>query len=77
MMKKKTLLSVSAISNYADDPERFCRTGGKAFNPKTAELGTEAHDRAGKSNLPTYAFIGFVCFVCIFLGALWKIGLIG
>lgn len=73
-MKKKTFLSVSAISNYADDPERFCRTGGKAFNPKAAELGTEAHDRAGKSNLPTYAFIGFVCIV---LGGLWKIGLIG
>lgn len=73
-MKNKILLSVSAISNYADNPERFCSTGGKAFNPKAAELGTKAHDHAGKSSLPKFVFIGFVCLV---LGALWKVGLIG
>ena len=79
---KSGTVSVSEISSYADDPVRFCKFKGGAFNQKAADRGTKAHNAAGKSVMPMIFFvvvvmIFFVVVVMILTGYAWISGLIG
>jgi len=64
-MAKKSL-SVSQLSSYAANPQKFCLSKGKAYNGAAAEHGTRMHNKAGR--MP---FMVKLILLSLVVGALW------
>lgn len=46
-------ISVTNLSFYAENPDAFCKAGGKPYNAKAARIGARDHSRVGR--LPSKA----------------------
>lgn len=59
-MSKKHSVAVSRIAAYAEDPVKFVRARGGAYNPKLARAGTDAHRRIGAGPNKTWFVIAVI-----------------
>jgi len=71
-MRRSSNVAVSKIAAYAEDPKKFVRSDGGAYNPELARMGTTAHRRIGRG--PSKA--AFVVTVLLVVAALLYFGII-
>ncbi|GIU20854.1 hypothetical protein TUM3792_20970 [Shewanella sp. MBTL60-007] len=61
-------ISVTELAAYADNPEKFCQSKGKAYNQAAAEYGDKQHYKLGKRGAIEWIFpvlimvLAVICF---------------
>jgi hypothetical protein len=64
IMKIKRKVNVSDVAYFVDDPIKYIKFEGKAYNPRAAEYGTKYHETSLGGKFSTIKVLGFI-FLCI------------
>ena len=64
---KHERISVTNLAFYAENPDAFCKAGGKPYNAKAAKIGERDHGRVGKLPSKVLYAVMAVAAIAIYL----------